>query len=148
MAIFKGQKEKLMMDGPENLNRLVLGAEIVGDLTTQTSVRLDGKITGNLNCGGKLVLGNTGVIKGNVECLQAEIEGTIEGDITIHERLVLRASAIVQGAIFSPKIMIEDGAVFNGNCSMTSQPSETSSDKNKQNKTTPNGNVVSNDVVY
>ena len=119
MAVFKGQKEKLMLDGPENLNRLVTGAEIKGDLTTQTSIRLDGKVKGNINCGGKLVLGPNAKIIGNVTANQAEIEGEIEGHLFINQSLTLKSTALIKGNINTPKIHIEDGAVFNGKCNMT-----------------------------
>lgn len=118
MAVFKGQKEKMMLDGPENLNRLVIGAEITGNLKTLTSVRLDGVVTGTIDCGAKLVLGTKGVVKGTVNAKQAEIEGTIDGDLFISELLILRATAKINGDISTKKLIIEDGAEFNGSCRM------------------------------
>ena len=146
MAIFKAQKEKLMLDGPENLNRLVIGAEIKGDLTTQTSIRLDGIIVGKVTCGGKLVLGPKAKVIGNVYSINAEIEGQIEGDITIHEKLVLRSTSIVKGNIITQKILIEDGAEFNGSCEMSVEGVAKSEDK----KTTDSSSKkdVSEDMVY
>lgn len=118
MAVFKGQKEKMMLDGPENLNRLVIGAEITGNLKTLTSIRLDGVVAGTIDCGAKLVLGTKGVVKGTVNAKQAEIEGTIDGDLFISELLILRATAKINGDISTKKLIIEDGAEFNGSCRM------------------------------
>jgi len=142
MAMFKAQKEKLMLDGPENLNRLVIGAEIKGDLTTQTSVRLDGVIVGKVTCGGKLVLGPKAKVIGNIYSNHAEIEGEIEGDLIINEKLVLRSTARVKGNIITQKILIEDGAEFNGSCVM----SEVNEEKKTTEKTSKKD--VSEDMVY
>lgn len=119
MAVFRAQKEKLMLDGPENLNRLVIGAEIKGDLITQTSIRLDGTIVGAVTCGGKLVLGPKAKVIGNIYSKEAEIEGEVAGDLAIQGKLVLRSTSRVKGNIVTPKILIEDGAEFNGSCVMS-----------------------------
>jgi cytoskeletal protein CcmA (bactofilin family) len=117
--MFRGNKEKLMLDGPENLNRLGAGTELKGDIDTQTSMRVDGIIVGNVSCGGKLVLGQKGLITGNINVKQAEIEGTIQGDLKVTETLILRSSARIDGNMITSKLTIEDGAVFNGQCVMS-----------------------------
>jgi cytoskeletal protein CcmA (bactofilin family) len=117
--MFKGNKEKLMLDGPENLNRLGAGTELNGDIATQTSMRVDGIIVGNVSCGGKLVLGQKGLITGNITVKQAEIEGTVQGDLKVTETLILRSSARIDGNMITSKLTIEDGAVFNGQCVMS-----------------------------
>lgn len=146
MAIFKAQKEKLMLDGPENLNRLVIGAEIKGDLTTQTSIRLDGVIVGKVTCGGKLVLGPKAKVIGNIYSNQAEIEGEIEGDINVREKLVLRSTSVVKGNIITQKILIEDGAEFNGSCEMSVDGGVINEEK--KSAESPSKKDLSEDMVY
>jgi cytoskeletal protein CcmA (bactofilin family) len=142
MAGFKTKKEKLMMDGPENLNRLVLGAEIKGDLATQTSIRLDGTVEGSVQCAAKLVLGQTGSINGTVHSREADIEGLIKGDIVVAELLVLRSTAQIDGNISAHKLVIEDGAEFNGNCTMNKGTTETNVDREV------NKRIMEEEVVY
>jgi cytoskeletal protein CcmA (bactofilin family) len=119
MAVFKTQKEKLVTDGPDKLNRIVDGAEIKGDISVVTSIRIDGVVFGNISCAAKLVLGETGKIIGNIISANAEIEGVVEGEIQIQERLVLKNTSKIQGNIITQSIMIEEGAQFDGVCKMS-----------------------------
>jgi cytoskeletal protein CcmA (bactofilin family) len=118
MAVFKTQKEKMTMDGPDKLNRIVDGAQINGNLTLVTSIRIDGVVEGNINCAAKLVLGESGKIVGNVLSQNAEIEGNIEGELFIQERLVLKSTARITGNINAQSVVIEEGAIFDGVCKM------------------------------
>jgi cytoskeletal protein CcmA (bactofilin family) len=118
MAVFKTQKEKLITDGPDKLNRIVDGAEIRGDISVVTSIRIDGVVTGNISCAAKLVLGESGKIVGNVISQSAEIEGVVEGELQIQDRLVLKNTARILGNIVTQSIVIEEGAVFDGVCKM------------------------------
>lgn len=115
----RGNSEEL--ENPERLNRIVSGAEIEGHIETSSSLRLDGKLKGSLNCQGRLVLGKSGVIIGNVACKDADVEGEITGDITVAGTLFLRASAKINGDIKTQKIVVENGAEFNGTCEMSSK---------------------------
>jgi cytoskeletal protein CcmA (bactofilin family) len=118
MAVFKTQKEKLVTDGPDKLNRIVDGAEIRGDISVVTSIRIDGLVHGNISCAAKLVLGETGKIVGNVICQNAEVEGLVEGELQIQDRLVLKSTAKIYGNIITQSIVIEEGAIFDGVCKM------------------------------
>ncbi|MEO9257554.1 MAG: polymer-forming cytoskeletal protein [Crocinitomicaceae bacterium] len=111
-------EKKTKSEGPDQLNRLVQGTELTGNITTSNSIRIDGIIKGNVNCGGKLVLGLMGEIIGEVTSSEAEIEGRIEGNLSISELLYLRASSRINGNITSSKLIIENGATFNGLCTM------------------------------
>lgn len=146
MGKFNNEK-KTKTEGPDHLNRLVQGAEIEGNISTSTSLRIDGKIKGNLKCSGKLVLGLEGEIFGEINCVEAEIEGKINGDIYVAELLYLRASSIIDGNIITPKLIIENGATFNGNCSMKKEQ-EKLTENNKVDKKNQQEKTVSNDLVY
>ena len=108
------------LENPERLNRIVNGAEMEGHLEMDSRLRLDGNLKGSLNCKGRLVLGKTGLIDGNIACKDADIEGEIKGDITVGGTLYLRSSAKITGNIMTQKIVVEDGASFNGQCKMSS----------------------------
>lgn len=113
--MFKGEKNKGVVDSPERLNRLVSGTKLKGDLATESNLRLDGLITGSVSCQGKFVLGEQGKLEGNLVALEAEIEGTIEGDLTVDGLLMLRKSANILGSVQTGRLVIEDGAQINGN---------------------------------
>ncbi|HEX4888320.1 MAG TPA: polymer-forming cytoskeletal protein [Luteibaculaceae bacterium] len=113
----KNQKSKTVV-APEKLNRIVEGTVIEGEIRSESSIRIDGKVLGATSTKGKLVVGSTGSIDGEVTCTQADIEGKIIGRITCTELLTLRAGARIEGDIATGKLAVEPGAVFNGQCSM------------------------------
>lgn len=109
------KKNKGVKDSPERLNRLVSGVKLTGDLTTESSLRLEGSVEGNISCKGKFVLGSTGKLIGNLRADEAEIEGIVEGDVSVTSLLTLKKTAIIKGTIETKRIVIEDGAQIGGN---------------------------------
>ena len=101
-------------------NALTAGSKIVGTITADSDYRIDGTIEGELNCTGKVVIGEAGKIKGTVVCANAEIMGLMDGKITCHQQLSLRASGKVQGDVITKTLIVEPGALFNGTCKMGS----------------------------
>jgi cytoskeletal protein CcmA (bactofilin family) len=64
------------------------------------------------------VIGEQGTVTGNVRCKQADIAGTLSGNIQAQEQLALRGNARVSGNIQTPVLQMEQGVVFNGQCHM------------------------------
>ncbi|HCY46888.1 MAG TPA: cell shape determination protein CcmA [Flavobacteriales bacterium] len=100
------------------LNRIVEDSSITGEFKSTSDIRIDGNLNGNLITTGKLVLGVSGRIEGDVTCENAEIEGTVSGKIVVRQLLSLKAASKVEGDIYTNKISIEPGAVFTGTCNM------------------------------
>jgi len=80
---------------------------------------LGGRIEGDINCKGKIVIGPKGSILGNIISDNAEVLGDVEGSIRIKEKLVFKSTAIIKGDIFTQTLEIEPGAHFNGTCTMS-----------------------------
>lgn len=99
-------------------NMITAGTTITGDISCNSDIRIEGTLKGNLVAKGKLVIGSTGEIKGEVSCQNCDIEGLLDGKVTIQELLSLRATAKVVGDIITNKLAIEPGAVFSGTCTM------------------------------
>lgn len=112
------RKEKVNFDSPDRLNRLVEGTKVIGDLIADSSLRIDGEVIGNVSTSAKVVIGENGIVKGNLSCQEADIEGKLEGNIDVEGLLTLRRSSRITGDIRTAKIQIEEGAVFIGTCSM------------------------------
>ena len=99
-------------------NALTAGSKIVGNIMADSDFRIDGLIEGEINCTGKIVIGEAGRVKGTIVCQNAEILGLMDGKITCHQQLSLRASGKIQGDVHTKTLIVEPGALFNGTCSM------------------------------
>ena len=99
-------------------NALTSGSKIVGNITADSDFRIDGLIEGELNCSGKVVIGEAGRVKCTIICQQAEILGLLEGKVTCHQQLSLRASGKIHGDVQTKTLIVEPGALFNGSCAM------------------------------
>ena len=106
---------------PETSNALSIitaGTLLKGDILAKGDFRLDGTLEGNFQSDGKLVVGQTGIINGNIHCDNANIIGTVNGNLTVGELLSLHATSRVTGDILTNQLSIEPGAVFTGRCHM------------------------------
>ena len=101
------------------INLISNGTEITGDIKSNGDIRVDGSLTGNLSTKGKVVIGPTGKVKGEVNCKNSEVSGTIEGKISVGQLLNLKASSKILGDIVTSKLSIEPGARFTGTCKMS-----------------------------
>ena len=81
---------------------------------------------GNVSCSGYVKIGSSGKIKGNLVCVNADIEGSVDGELTIEGLLILRSTARIKGDIETLKLSIEEGAFFEGACVMRSPVSTAS----------------------
>ena len=113
-------------DQSDRLNKILSGTEITGDIVSDSNLLIEGEIIGNVSCSGKVMIGTSGKIKGNLVCVNAEIDGAMDGELTIENLLVLHSTARIKGDIQTMKLTIEEGAYFEGACVMKSPVSNTS----------------------
>lgn len=102
------------------INIIRKGTEIKGDVTCAGDIRIDGVLNGTLTSEGKVVVGQSGIIEGEVTCKNADISGNIKANIVVRELLQLKATANITGDINTNKLSIEPGANFTGTCNMGS----------------------------
>ena len=101
------------------VNLLCEGTMIVGDIKTKNDIRIDGIIKGKIFTNGRLVVGNTAKIEGDIDCGNVDIMGVVFGNIVATGTVALKAPGKVIGNITSAVLSIEPGVLFNGNCQMT-----------------------------
>jgi cytoskeletal protein CcmA (bactofilin family) len=101
-----------------SFNHIQSDTFIEGDIKAEGNLRIDGRLKGTLNIKGKLVVGTSGKIEGEVHCANADISGTIDGKVNVSELLSLKSTAKLSGEIISGKLAIEPGADFSGSCKM------------------------------
>jgi cytoskeletal protein CcmA (bactofilin family) len=89
-----------------------------GKVNSEGIFRLDGKVEGEIYHSGTLIIGETAVIKGKVEATTLILNGSLEGDVTVKERMEIHESGKLFGTVFTPIFVIQDGGIFEGNCKM------------------------------
>jgi cytoskeletal protein CcmA (bactofilin family) len=100
------------------INIIRKGTIIKGDINCVGDIRIDGELKGKLISEGKVVVGATGTIDGEVTCKNADISGTLNAVLKVKELLLLKSTANIIGDIKTNKLSIEPGANFTGSCNM------------------------------
>lgn len=100
--------------GIGSVNSLTEGTIIEGQLKSETDIRIDGKVKGTLDCGGKLILGPNGMIEGDIKCQNAVIEGKVIGTLNVVELLDVKESATLQCDLKTGQMRMQSGAVLQG----------------------------------
>lgn len=102
-------------------NRIVEGTLIKGDIDSKADFRLDGVLIGNYTSTGKLVIGPSGEVQGDVNCKNVDIEGKFSGKLVVTELLSIKSKAVIKGEVSVGKLAVEPGAVFEATCTMKNQ---------------------------
>ncbi|MCB1034603.1 MAG: polymer-forming cytoskeletal protein [Acidobacteria bacterium] len=106
--------------GSSDLNGFLdAGSHVEGDLRFENTFRIDGKLTGRIVSNGTLIVGEAGQMVGDVQAGQVFISGRVEGTIEAQQRVQIEATGKVLADIETPSLIIVDGAVFEGRCSMS-----------------------------
>lgn len=94
------------------------GTTLKGDISSNSDLRIDGTIIGNISSTAKIVIGSNGVVEGDLNGNQADVVGKVSGNIRAKELLQLRGEAVVNGNLYAGKLQVEPSATFNGQCHM------------------------------
>lgn len=121
-----GSKSEKQSNNPSVLsanvsNSIVEGTKIIGDIAASNDIRIDGELTGNLDCSGRVIIGPQGKVEGKILAQNGIIEGLFTGEIFVKELLTIKETATVLADIKTDKISIQPGAIFTGNCVMAGQ---------------------------
>jgi cytoskeletal protein CcmA (bactofilin family) len=101
------------------------GTTVKGDISSNSDLRIDGTIIGNIQSASKVIIGANGVVEGDIKGNQADIIGKVSGNIHAKDLLQLRGDCTVNGNIYAGKLQVEPSAVFNGQCHMGESQSDT-----------------------
>jgi cytoskeletal protein CcmA (bactofilin family) len=94
------------------------GTVITGNIESPADIRIDGILIGDIVVKAKLLIGQGGVVQGNIQCDQADILGKVIGKIKVDDLVQLRGEAVIAGDIYTGKLQIEPLVTFNGQCHM------------------------------
>lgn len=104
-----------------SISRISAGTVIKGEILSPGDIRIDGTFDGKLHSKGRVVIGETAVIKGDIFCDNIDLWGKVEGNLYVKDTLALKEGCIVNGNLHIKKLSVELGAVFNGNCKTISE---------------------------
>ena len=94
------------------------GMKVVGDLTTEGTVRVEGLVEGGIQAGKAVVVGKGGAVLGDIRTQDAVISGTVHGTLKAESRLEIQATSRVQGEVVAARMQLEEGAILNGTVQM------------------------------
>lgn len=100
------------------LNVIAEGTNLTGNIVTSGDCRIDGNMKGNIQSTAKVIIGENGIVEGEIICQNIEIEGKVKANLNVGDLLNLRANAVLMGNVIAGKLSIEPGANFVGNCKM------------------------------
>ena len=111
------------LGGSEDLNGFMdQGTEFLGELRFRDTMRIDGRLKGKIVSDNTLIIGESAQVEADIDCGVVSIRGTVSGRVHGRQRIELLAGAKVQATLISPKLVIEDGAFFQGDCEMGGPP--------------------------
>jgi cytoskeletal protein CcmA (bactofilin family) len=114
---------KLKSLASEELNGFMdEGTEFLGELRFRDVMRIDGRLKGKIVSDNTLIIGEAGQVEADIDCGVVSIRGTVSGRVYGRQRIELLAGSKVQATLISPKLVIEDGAFFQGDCEMGTAP--------------------------
>ncbi len=90
-------------------------------LKAKSSIQVNGILNGNIECSASVVIGQTGKVTGNVDAEFLLVAGTIEGKVNVKNQLHMNKTANILGDIQCGSIIVDDGAVLNGQLSMSGE---------------------------
>ena len=105
------------------------GSRIEGKLSFEGSVRIDGHIEGDISAQDTVIIGKNAEVTAQIHAANVIVEGRVNGDITARQRVELRAPAKLLGNLSTPSLIIHEGAVFEGSCTMGEEARQERGDK-------------------
>ncbi|MFI5185163.1 MAG: polymer-forming cytoskeletal protein [Chitinophagales bacterium] len=105
-------------NGGNGTTLISAGTTLKGDISSNSDLRIDGNIIGNVSSSAKIVIGASGNVEGDLSGNQADIVGKVSGNIKTKDLLQLRGDCVVNGNVYAGKLQVEPTATFNGQCHM------------------------------
>ncbi len=116
--------------------------EFEGKLSFTGAVRIDGKLSGEIFSSGTLIVGESAVIKAQIHIADMVISGEVRGDIFAEKKIEITVPGKLFGNIKTPKLVLEEGVIFEGNCKMKDLKEETNKDRALSQKQTESLSVL------
>ena len=107
-----------MAKNEQEFTQIGRSVQVDGDITGKTDLRIAGKVYGNISIDGELILEKYAIVEGDVKCGAAILAGSIKGDVDCKTKLILQDNSKIIGNLKAEQLIINEGAIFQGNCDM------------------------------
>jgi cytoskeletal protein CcmA (bactofilin family) len=128
----KGKKREIPLDGNGTFTFLARGFEFKGILTFEGTVRIDGKVRGEIRSNGTINLGEHAVVEGDVSAGTVTTAGKITGNVMATEKVHLLSSAMLRGDVTAPVVQMDEGVSFHGTCEVEGRVKKKGSDESRE----------------
>jgi cytoskeletal protein CcmA (bactofilin family) len=118
---FFNKKRTASEPGSRDCSVLAAGITVTGDIETDGTLRIDGRLNGSIRRAGSVIIGSEAVIQGGVNAAEVVVGGTIQGNIVAEERVELQATAVVNGNIEANSVLVHEGSAVNGKLNVRSR---------------------------
>ena len=112
-------------ESPVRNNLIGNGTTIKGEIIATGDIRVDGTIVGTVKSTGKVVIGQQGIVEGDIVCNSADISGRVKGTVRVDELTTMKSTLRLEVELFTKQLFIEVGAIFTGRCDMSQKAPET-----------------------
>ncbi len=129
--MFSKENKKTGDNKVSERNLVGKNTQITGDIISKGDFRIDGTLDGTIKTNGRVIIGESGFVKGKIECTNADIEGKFSGELMVSNTLTVKTSANINGDVVVGKLSVEPGASFNATCSMKGAVKELNNDEQK-----------------
>jgi cytoskeletal protein CcmA (bactofilin family) len=106
------------------LSLIGTGTVVQGKVMTEGSIRIDGTMVGDVVAKANAAIGSSGILDGNLSAKNVSLAGRVKGTVTASEKLILESKSVLQGDIRASKLVVDEGAMFDGRCSMSAEAGE------------------------
>jgi len=104
-----------------DLNLIAAGTVFEGKMKTPGSIRVDGRVIGDITATQNISIGTSGDVEGNLTAASVTIGGKLKGSVVVQDKLVFESKAVVRGDIKASKLVVDEGAQFDGKCAMSGE---------------------------
>lgn len=105
--------------GKDEVTKIGVGVVLEGKLSSNGNINVDGSINGDITANGNVTVGETGEITGEIRAEVISVGGKVKGTLYAKEKTILESKAVLVGDIITKILVIEAGAIFNGNSKMS-----------------------------
>ena len=103
------------------ISRISVGTIIKGEIVSSSDIRIDGTFEGKIQSNGRVVIGESAYVKGDVICENLDLWGKVDGNVYVKDTLSLKQGCTVNGNVHIRRFCVELGSTFNGNCKMITE---------------------------